>query len=485
MDPERPIEKLLRAWANKRRQQAGDATSFELNETGRRRLQRAIAEKFAPKGSRWIEWLRLQLHGPLAWGFAAVALVGIAAALLVRLPSHPNKDLMLAKNEPLSRSYQGEAPPAAAPAPVEKATADKPVETPALDADRMAEVARGQALRDLRAEPTTAAAEASRRLEFSQANSPSTFQMTTKDMKQSEPTPTPATLGGGLAGVPAAPATAAPQAQDALVAGNASRPATSRATTPRLAVTSFQGNTLTERETATADDTMKLGDVSALQAAAARQRLDAMGATGVRAPSGVTTDGASAVLSWDKTPERKGLLLAQRFVRTVPTNEELSKKVFPNGPILVSFQLEQSAQGVRIIDGDGSVYTGSLQPTTAFYRVSSGAEQRPISGIMSKAKVETVAPAAGPVGGLTAPAWFSFRVAGTNRSLKQSVVFTGNLYSAANATSANNFSTLPAAATLKPPAGQLGLPLINSRISGTVSIGNGQPIEINALPANP
>ena len=470
MDPERPIEKLLRAWANKRRQQAGDATSFELDEAGRRRLQRAVAEKFTPKKFRWIEWLPLQLHGPLAWGFAVVALVAIAAALLVRLPSHPNKDLMLAKNEPSSRSYQGEAPPAAAATPAAKATADKPVETPALEADRVAEVARGQALRDVSAAPTTAAAEASRRLEVSQANSPSTFQMMTKDMKQSEPT------------------AAAPPPQDALVAGTASRAANSRAMTPRLAVTQFQGNTLTERETAAADDTMKLGDVSALQASAARQRLDAMGATGARAPSGVTTDGASAVLAWDKTPERKGLLLAQRFVRTAPTNEELSKKVFPNGPILVSFQLEQSAQGVRIIDSDGSIYTGSLQPTTAFYRLSSGVEQRPISGTglaMSKAKVETVAPAAAPVGGLAAPAWFSFRVAGTNRSLKQSVVFTGNLYSATNASSANNFSTLPAAATLKAPAGQLGLPLVNSRISGTVSIGNAQPLEINALPANP
>ena len=85
---------------------------------------------------------------------------------------------------------------------------------------------------------------------------------------------------------------------------------------------------------------------------------------------------------------------------------------------------------------------------------------------------------------------YSFRVAGTNRSLNQKVVFTGNLLTATNLV-----SLVPAATNLSPgdvlernqavPVQHGLVPLLNSRISGKVVIGSRKAVEINALPASP
>jgi len=89
-----------------------------------------------------------------------------------------------------------------------------------------------------------------------------------------------------------------------------------------------------------------------------------------------------------------------------------------------------------------------------------------------------------------APQTYFFRVTGTNRSLNQAVVFTGNLMAATNLA-----SFLPSTNALRIASGvgeaRTGssqpnlMPLLNSRISGKVVVGKGQAIEINALPTNP
>ena len=89
-----------------------------------------------------------------------------------------------------------------------------------------------------------------------------------------------------------------------------------------------------------------------------------------------------------------------------------------------------------------------------------------------------------------APRTCFFRVTGTNRSLNQAVVFTGNLVATTNLASFQPFTN-----ALSIGSGVGGartgssqpnlLPLRNSRISGKVVVGKGQAIEINALPTNP
>jgi hypothetical protein len=89
-----------------------------------------------------------------------------------------------------------------------------------------------------------------------------------------------------------------------------------------------------------------------------------------------------------------------------------------------------------------------------------------------------------------APQTYFFRVAGTNRSLHKKVVFSGNLLAATNSPSFQAFTNILSlggglarqrASSAQPTL----LPLLNSRISGKVVVGNGKAVEINALPTSP
>ena len=86
------------------------------------------------------------------------------------------------------------------------------------------------------------------------------------------------------------------------------------------------------------------------------------------------------------------------------------------------------------------------------------------------------------------PHTYSFHVTGTNRSLKQKVVFTGNFIAPAS------LILPPSAATNLAVGGRLVdarsdsvqpaiLPLLNSRISGKAIIGSGQALDVNAWPS--
>ena len=88
---------------------------------------------------------------------------------------------------------------------------------------------------------------------------------------------------------------------------------------------------------------------------------------------------------------------------------------------------------------------------------------------------------------------YLFRVTGTNRTLKQRVVFAGtvsglnqvaavepvaNYYRKTDDfTAGRQIQTTPAQSNLAP--------LLNSRISGRLTIGNGREVEIQAVPTKP
>jgi hypothetical protein len=85
---------------------------------------------------------------------------------------------------------------------------------------------------------------------------------------------------------------------------------------------------------------------------------------------------------------------------------------------------------------------------------------------------------------------YSFRVAGTNRSLKQKVVFTGSFVGPTNLVPLFPATTnLSLGGSVGDARTDYALPafpqLLNSRITGKVVIGSGKALEVNALPTAP
>ena len=126
MEPERPIEKLLRACARKRRDEAGPP--FELHPATRRWLQGEVARRFgrlhpAPgrlgRSGRWF-WPKL------AWGLGVITVLAMALALLVPSLRHRPAETLLAGNKLALESPLARRPPAPAPEPAAPVVSSSP-----------------------------------------------------------------------------------------------------------------------------------------------------------------------------------------------------------------------------------------------------------------------------------------------------------------------------------------------------------------------
>jgi hypothetical protein len=193
--------------------------------------------------------------------------------------------------------------------------------------------------------------------------------------------------------------------------------------------------------------------------------------------------------------EAKSVLVAQRFAQVAPGSKaknRLADKASPAQPVLTSFQVEQSGSEFRIVDGDGSVYSGFVQIADGTERLRSVNGEKPAAALALKAPAAKPAPQSAMAAGSTKQAGqnYYFRVTGTNRTLHKKVVFTGNLVAAANVTlftQTTNASTYGSAVggSQPAPAVQSPQPLLNARISGKAVIGDRKEIEINAVPTGP
>ena len=144
--------------------------------------------------------------------------------------------------------------------------------------------------------------------------------------------------------------------------------------------------------------------------------------------------------------------------------------------------VSDQAVELRIVDGDGSVYSGYVQLADAAQRALSSKTEVTGAGRASQAHGGVLGKRA--VAGLDSdeptPRAYYFRVAGTNRTLNKPVVFTGNLLASTNLSIGVRLDGFQNA-----PASQGFLPLLNSRISGKAVIGSSQVVEIDALPTRP
>jgi hypothetical protein len=155
----------------------------------------------------------------------------------------------------------------------------------------------------------------------------------------------------------------------------------------------------------------------------------------------------------------------------------------PKSRVLASFHLERDGEAVRIVDADGSIYSGVVQTTAAPVPVLSGGDKKLPEGLDTRAEQKAVRSAAES----QARQIYSFRAVGTNRSLNELVVFNGDVFASTNETSfrqiTNSVGGPPTAPFGLPGASSLKRP--ESRVSGRARIGEGKEIEVQAVPTGP
>jgi len=93
-------------------------------------------------------------------------------------------------------------------------------------------------------------------------------------------------------------------------------------------------------------------------------------------------------------------------------------------PVLQSFQVQQNGDAISVVDRDGSIYNGSLQSETATVRNEPASAESPATTATPPQSQTKAAQLAGNQ--QPAVQNYFFRVAGMNRTLQQNVVFTGN-----------------------------------------------------------
>jgi hypothetical protein len=163
----------------------------------------------------------------------------------------------------------------------------------------------------------------------------------------------------------------------------------------------------------------------------------------------------------------------------------------PTAPVMQSFQVLQNGDAISVVDWDGSVYQGSIQVAAAVEH--NGPVPAPGEAVVPLQIQTRTGPTA--VSGQPANQYYFFRVAGTNQTLKQNVVFSGNMeaISGAPANTQPMFGSgiggggIGAGNQLPQTAANASQQnwRLNSRIVGTVIIDDTNRIEINAVPVAP
>jgi prepilin-type processing-associated H-X9-DG protein len=197
-----------------------------------------------------------------------------------------------------------------------------------------------------------------------------------------------------------------------------------------------------------------------------------------------------------RTPSGAPVASQQLFVQTGSASN--LQQIFKNAiasakaaPVLANFQVQQNGTAISVVDADGSVYNGYLLATDATVQNEPAAVQKIYSPRATPPpQLKEKAPQTNKAAEQSAQNYF-FRVAGTNRSLKQNVVFTGNLVAISNAAQVPQQTVGGGFTGGGGGGGQFQQAYTNqsqqwlfsnSRIAGTALINNTNAIEINAVP---
>jgi hypothetical protein len=416
IEPERPVEKLLKSYAKQRREQTGDLPP--LHPAARRQLLSEASKRYG-QAQGTLSW-RLVLKGfwpRVAVGVAGMAVLIVSAAIWTS-SEHSNRnapEIQMAKSEGIRSTGTALRLEPAAGRLSDADTTKKDLST--------AQLAATVALSDATA-----------------TNVPApnlVAEVETKSEVQPKEMPEQAAIVTTLAS--RAPAGA----------GESSRttPASSRS-----------------------DKDAK----SALAGGSAQFRKSVADSLTVAAPPGAIV--ASERAANISNREQSAPTQRQAFAfQNSNSNQLFSNRAYSNGQmqptaVMTQFKLEQEGQILRIIDQDGSIYTGSLE--LAAYDGTPAPTAAAARRTLQKAKgTETVQNIS------QQGQHFRVEVSGTNITLNQKVVFVGNL-TGNNVAITGNFQNQ--APSLQNSKQQQLLNLI--RLSGKVRVGSGADLPVEAVP---
>ncbi|HLX70286.1 MAG TPA: hypothetical protein VKV04_11730 [Verrucomicrobiae bacterium] len=483
MEPERHIEKLLQAVVKKRREQAGEP--LELHPAARQELLREAAQRAAKKSGGGFFAQIFSAFGPrLALALSVVAIV--AAGVWLMGPLFRGKSqvstigaLSLRDDYAVSKS---KSVPATAPPGTAAPT-----------------VAMTEPASDVNVDTTTTAAGARR----------SSVQAAAKDEAKKPPVPTPAFKSAPsnetgahrktTLGVNSAKPIGADQPGVALddlskstvtvAAAPLSPPPSPPAVThekTRAGESFAASNVADKKSSSTAPIFATNGIAPSMTVAAADRESQKQLKQGILQP-GSMNSGQAANFDSANNIQAAGNLTSnsQRFNRviTVPT---VRQRGFGGGSpataVLASFRMEQNGQEIRVIDADGSVYTGSWQAAPVQNAPAPAPTHDGGLHLWGSIPAAKSAPAAAmPDNNFQAMLNYSFTVSGTNRNLKQNITFSGNFIPLTNALNAANTGAI--SGLVEGRAAAPAPELLNSRIAGKVVVGENREIEVNANPA--
>jgi hypothetical protein len=201
--------------------------------------------------------------------------------------------------------------------------------------------------------------------------------------------------------------------------------------------------------------------------------------TSVTAP--VTAQANNGLMKAERPQLQVVQQLAQAQFKSIENLFRNNSAAAKTSPVLANFQVQQTGNELRVLDGDGSVYDGSLT-------VANATDQMGPSG-SAGTREQTARPNPDAVGGeFSAAQNYFFRVTGMNQTLKQKVVFSGNLMMFSKNTDA---SRMVVTNSLKEKPGQPPVQEVyqnrpqapvwpNVRIAGTAVVSGTNVIEIDA-----
>jgi hypothetical protein len=504
MEPERKIEKLLRAFAKKRQADAGGA--FKLHPANRRILQGEVAARRAPEARNdgFFSLMLALLHRRLVFALCVLAIAVVGVALLWPTSrTIRNEALSLGTADKfkdlggISGQYANNK--AARPAASDEMSNALATRRVLIDAKTGKPVVHADSGEKLEALPRTAAPAAG----LSGLTNQQSFQFAAASSPPGNVAEAPPVVSGEMAAsATAPPVSSAVEKPNPALAANELIAGESNANSRRPVV--LDGGQPTQSNgpepvtapvaiTGAANFASDAGQPVAANGPAVRN-MPAAGTPATFAEYRFFSDR----LMTQTNSIQSNLAGAQNFVQPATAGLQNAFKnnlAVLTAPVLQSFQLRQNGNTISVVDRDGSIYKGSVQlpPAQPANAPASLETQRGAAGLRQQ-EAKVIQPV---VNQQQALGNYFFRVTGMNRTLRQQVVFTGNVQAISN-TTANAQQTVggfggaggggAGGATKQFQQNGANSPppvwLSNSRIVGTALVNRTNRIEINAMPVS-